>query len=167
MQNPNQNLADRLFNDDNSNEVVIEIGLLSDRNLDISDFEEVDNNIVTEKEMLIKKGSNDNTQAYEAALNCEDYQALMGEYLDNDLSEGLKNFFDTHTKNCKKCNEVFLGYKKVIELAGDLNTEGVELDIKVPEGFMDEESDKDHDLDLISKRLKENLAKNLGISFKK
>jgi anti-sigma factor RsiW len=79
------------------------------------------------------------------SIECEDVTALLGDYVDNELSPSLRDRVHCHIRGCKECQEGEAGYREVISLAKELPEKPVTEDIQ--------------------KRLREALNKRLGLNL--
>lgn len=80
---------------------------------------------------------------------CSDIEVLLGDYIDGELKHALHLRIDDHIKSCSTCQEQVTGYRLVVELAGEIGQERLQL----PKEF--------------HSRLKESLAQSLGLSTAK
>ena len=54
------------------------------------------------------------------SINCADVEALLGDYVDNELPSTLKERMEAHISQCADCQENEKSYRLVIELAAEL-----------------------------------------------
>ena len=79
------------------------------------------------------------------ALECSDVTALLGSFVDNDLSESLKGRVIEHIASCADCQEGAERYREVIALAKTLP------EVPLTQG--------------VSERLRSALNKRLGLNL--
>ena len=78
-------------------------------------------------------------------IDCEDITAILGDFVDNELSPSLRDRVHSHIRTCPECQEGEMRYREVIALAKEL-----------PEDPMPSE---------VSRRLKEALNRKLGLNI--
>ena len=81
-----------------------------------------------------------------AEIDCQDVEALLGDYVDGDLTPTIAERLAGHIEECSYCQEIESGYRLTIELADELRN-----DSPAPEG--------------VKSRLMENLNKTLGLNI--
>ncbi|MCB0328985.1 MAG: zf-HC2 domain-containing protein [Bdellovibrionales bacterium] len=55
--------------------------------------------------------------------SCEDFDSLLGDYVENEVSEMVREKLDDHLSECIVCQNGLALYSQVIDLAGDLGRE--------------------------------------------
>ena len=78
-------------------------------------------------------------------IDCDDVTALLGDYVENELSPSLRDRVHMHIRSCSECEQGEHGYREVIALAKELPEKPVTEDVQ--------------------KRLREALNKRLGINL--
>ncbi|RMG40040.1 MAG: zf-HC2 domain-containing protein [Candidatus Dadabacteria bacterium] len=78
-------------------------------------------------------------------IECADFVALLGDYVDRDLSPTLAARLAAHVKSCDFCQEFEDSYRFTVELAGTLKDKPVPVDVQ--------------------NRLRAGLSKRLGIEL--
>ena len=78
-------------------------------------------------------------------VECDDITALLGSYVDNELSLSLRNRIHSHIRSCPACQDGEAQYREVIALAKELPEIPVSDDVQ--------------------RRLREALNKRLGIAL--
>ena len=52
-------------------------------------------------------------------INCEEVWREISNYLEDEVSAGLRTRMDEHFKGCKRCTAVLVGTRNVLRLVGD------------------------------------------------
>ena len=53
-------------------------------------------------------------------IRCEEVWREISNYLEDEISAGLRTRMDEHFKRCKRCTAVLAGTRNIVRLAGDL-----------------------------------------------
>jgi hypothetical protein len=78
-------------------------------------------------------------------INCRDVTALLGDFVENEISTSLRDRVHQHIRSCTECQEGERRYREVIQLAKELPQPEFTEDIK--------------------KRLREALNRRLGLNL--
>ena len=52
-------------------------------------------------------------------MRCDEVWREVSNYLDNEVSAGLRTKMEQHFKSCKRCTAVLVGTRNVVRLVGD------------------------------------------------
>jgi hypothetical protein len=63
-------------------------------------------------------------------LECADIRRCYGDYMDGELSSSIRGRLDAHIEECPKCQEFSASYRKVVELAGELEDKPISIDVQ-------------------------------------
>ena len=82
-------------------------------------------------------------------ISCEDFDALLGDYVEGELSESIQAKLDEHLEHCPECQDGLELYQQVIDIAGMIGR--AEQDEVMPTG--------------VKRRLHEKLNQSLGLKL--
>ena len=65
------------------------------------------------------------------SISCVDVEALLGDYVDNELPSTLKARMEAHISQCAECQENEKSYRLVVELASELPVIPVPAEVRI------------------------------------
>ncbi|MEO6120036.1 MAG: zf-HC2 domain-containing protein [Terriglobales bacterium] len=62
-------------------------------------------------------------------ISCEEVWGALSDYIDDELTAGLRARLDAHFRKCQHCTAIYDGTRNIIQLVGDYQT------FNIPSGF--------------------------------
>lgn len=108
-----------------------------------------------------------NTDINDQDLSCNAFEALLGEYVDNqELSAHITNMMSLHLFDCSECKKLHRQYLQIIETAKLIKLNEIEqFDCKAAEENQKHKTINCNIDSEVKSRLRDALTKELGLKF--